>query len=316
MKLDRLVSIITVLLRRQRVQAKELAELFEVSVRTILRDIEAINLAGIPIVTFQGAGGGIGIAEGYRLDRSVLTGDEMAALIMGLKGMEASLGDPKLGILLDKLRNVIPQSQLEAVNLKTNQIVVDLSPWGGNAHLKGALAMLRNAIEARREVAFAYVDSDGRRTERTVRPYTLVLKGSSWYLYGWCALRGAFRLFKVARMRNARMMENTFERMELENAEGFDMPEGDAGNRQTPPEMLLAFDPSAENAVMEWFGGAAETGADGRLLVRSRMPENNWLYGFLLSFGPVLEILEPKRIRDIVAGMAREVCEIYMKDIQ
>jgi predicted DNA-binding transcriptional regulator YafY len=310
MKLDRLVSIITVLLRRQRVQARELAELFEVSVRTILRDIEAINLAGIPIVTFQGAGGGIGIAEGYRLDRSVLTGDEMATLIMGLKGMEASLGDPKLGILLDKLRNVIPQSQLEAVNLKTNQIVVDLSPWGGNAHLKGALAMLRNAIEARREVTFAYIDSDGRRTERAVRPYTLVLKGSSWYLYGWCALRGAFRLFKVARMRNARMLDTVFERLEMNAAEGCDMPEGDASDGRMHAEMLLAFDPSAENAVMEWFGGAAETQADGRLLVRSRMPENNWLYGFLLSFGPVLEILEPKRIRDIVAGMAREVCQI------
>lgn len=314
MKLGRLVSIITVLLRRRRVQAKELAELFEVSVRTILRDIDAINMAGIPIVTYQGAGGGIGIAEGYRLDRSVLTGDEMAALIMGLRGMEASLGDPKLGILLDKLRNVIPQSQLEAVNLKTNQIVVDLSPWGGNAHLKGALAMLRTAIESKREVAFTYIDSDGRRTERTVRPYTLVLKGSSWYLYGWCALRNAFRLFKVARMRDARMLDIVFERMDLENAEGFDMPEGDENSRRLPAEMLLAFDPSAENAVMEWFGGVAETGADGRLLVRSCMPENNWLYGFLLSFGPVLEILEPKRIRDIVAGMAREVYRIYEKE--
>jgi predicted DNA-binding transcriptional regulator YafY len=314
MKLDRLVSIITVLLRRERVQARELAELFEVSVRTILRDIEAINLAGIPIVTYQGAGGGIGIAEGYRLDRSVLTGDEMAALIMGLKGMAASLGDPKMGVLLDKLMNVIPKAQAEAVNLKTSQVVVDLSPWGGNARLKGALELLRRAIEERREVTFAYVDSDGRRTERTVRPYTLVLKGSSWYLYGWCALRGAFRLFKAVRMRDLRLLNSFFERMEIKKAEGpegFDIPEGDAGDARPCADMLLAFDPSAENAVLEWFGGEWEAGEDGRLLVRSRMPENNWLYGFLLGFGPVLEILEPKHLRDTVAGMARDVWKKY-----
>lgn len=316
MKLDRLVSIITVLLRRERVQARELAELFEVSVRTILRDIEAINLSGIPIVTYQGAGGGIGIAEGYKLDRSVLTGDEMATLIMGLKGMAASLGDPKLGILLDKLRNAIPQSQLEAINLKADQVVVDMSPWGGNARLKGTLDLLRRAIERRHEIAFTYIDSESRKTERVTRPYTLVLKGQSWYLYGWCALRGAFRLFKVIRMRGVRMLESTFERMETEKAEGFegfDLQEGDRGDARNQANLLLAFDPSAENAVLEWFGDADVRDESGRIIVRARMPENNWLYGFLLGFGPVLEILEPPHLRDIVAGLAREVWERYDK---
>ena len=129
MKLDRLVSIIVLLLRKERVQARELAEIFEVSVRTILRDIEAINLAGIPIVTYQGANGGIGIAEGYRLDKSVLTENDMSTIISALRGIDGTIPDSRYGILMEKLRNALPSSQLEALDAKVQQLIIDLSPW-------------------------------------------------------------------------------------------------------------------------------------------------------------------------------------------
>lgn len=308
MKLDRLVSIITVLLRRERVPARDLADMFEVSVRTILRDVDAINMAGIPIVTYQGAGGGIGIAEGYKLDRSVLTGDEMAALITSLSGVASSLGDPKLGILLDKIRNTIPRSQLEAVNLKTSQIFIDLTPWGGNEQLKRTLELLRRSIEQQKEVAFRYIDSDSRRTERIVQPYTLILKGTGWYLYGWCKLRGAFRLFKVIRTRNLLQTDQTFTRIELPAV--LPESEGDSGKRP-PANLLLRFEHSAESIAIEWFGDGDIEYQPDALYVSAFMPENNWLYGWLLSFGPVMEILEPLHIRSIVAGMARKVADKY-----
>lgn len=309
MKLDRLVSIITVLLRRPRVQAKELAELFDVSVRTILRDIDAINLSGIPIVTYQGAGGGIGIAEGYKLDKSVLTSDEMAALITGMQGVALSLGDPKLGILIDKLKNSVPKSQLTTVNLKTSQIVIDLSPWGGNRYLKSAINTLRRAIEEQNEVAFVYIDGDNRKTERIVQPYTLVLKGQNWYLHGWCRLRKAFRLFKIIRARELRALDTTFTRIETDPH-----ATAEVDNIEDAREiayLLLSFDSSAENTVLEWFGDGDIEHMDGKLIVRSGLPENKWLYGFLLSFGPALEILEPQHIREIVAEMALQVYRKY-----
>ncbi len=311
MKLDRLVSIITVLLRRERVSARELAELFEVSVRTILRDVEAINMAGIPIVTYQGANGGIGIAEGYKLDRSVLTGDDMAALITSLSGVASTLRDPKLGILLDKIRNTIPKSQQEAVNLKTSQIFIDLTPWGGSEQLKITLELLRRAIEQQKEVSFRYIDTDGRRTERVVQPYTLIMKGTGWYLYGFCRLRGAFRLFKVIRTRELVATDRTFARVELPAAP----PEQDGDtDRRSVVQLLLRFEHGSENIAIEWFGdGDIEHQPDG-LYVRSRLPENNWLYGWLLGFGPALEILEPLHIRQIVAAMARQVAEKYERN--
>lgn len=128
MKIDRLVSILVILLRRKRIQAKELAQMFEVSVRTILRDVEALNLAGISIVTYQGANGGIGIAEGYRLDKSILTEDDMADIIATLKGAAKTLPDRRHEILMEKFKSILSSSQLEAVNSKANQLVIDHSP--------------------------------------------------------------------------------------------------------------------------------------------------------------------------------------------
>ena len=113
MKLDRLISILVILLRKKRVQAKELAQMFGVSVRTILRDVDAINLAGIPVVTYQGINGGISIAEGYRLDKSVLTSNEMAVIISTLKGVACTLPDSEYKILIEKLKNILSSSQNE-----------------------------------------------------------------------------------------------------------------------------------------------------------------------------------------------------------
>ena len=130
MKLDRLVSILVLLLRKEKVQAKELAELFEVSVRTIYRDIEAINLAGIPIVTYQGVNGGIGIAEGYRLDKSVLTEDEMSTIVSTLNGIAPTMPDKTYEIITEKIRNTIPSKQLENMDSKVKQLIFDFFPWG------------------------------------------------------------------------------------------------------------------------------------------------------------------------------------------
>jgi predicted DNA-binding transcriptional regulator YafY len=175
--------------------------------------------------------------------------------------------------------------------------------------LKDTLELLRGAIESSYEVAFLYINLEGYRTERKVHPYTLILKNQSWYLYGWCALRRAFRLIKVLRMRNLRILESGFRRVETDEVPVWSA--GDGNNTRGNTMLLLAFDGPAENTVLEWFDEAVIENDGSRLLVRTCMPENGWLYGFLLGFGPSLEILEPKHIRDIVAGMAEEVYKKY-----
>ncbi|MEG6522763.1 helix-turn-helix transcriptional regulator [Desulfotomaculum sp. 1211_IL3151] len=309
MKIDRLISILVILLRRERVQAKELAEMFEVSVRTILRDIDAINLAGIPIVTYQGVNGGIGIAEGYRLDRSILTEDEMAAIITTLKGVAETIPDHKHQVLLEKFKNTLSPTQLEMLNTKVNQLVIDLSPWGGNSLLKEKVVAVRKAIESLREIEFIYTDSTGKRTSRRVEPYSLVLKGQKLYLYAWCQLRRDFRLFKLARIKELVVLETAYKSREI-SLEQFPW-ESEWQKPENLVSLELVFEKEMESIVEEWFGEDTRMHEDGRMMVNVLLPENNWLYGFLLSFGTGVEVVSPPRIRTILAETSKEIYKKY-----
>lgn len=309
MKLDRLVSILVLLLRKERVQAKELAEMFGVSVRTILRDVEAINLAGIPIVTYQGANGGIGIADGYRLDRSVLTEDEMSTLISTLSGIAGTIPDSKQGVLMEKLRNIMPSSQLENLDSKVKQLVIDLSPWGANELLKESAVNIRKSIENHKEIEFTYTDSEGKWTSRRVEPYSLVLKGQKWYLYAWCHIRQDFRLFKLSRIRELIVLDRYYEPRKVSMGQ---LTYEDQW--KTPENMIsleLVFEKEMDSIVTDWFGGELEKLEDGKLLAKAVLPENNWLYGFILSFGMGVEVINPPHIRSILAKIAKEIYGKY-----
>jgi len=312
MKLDRLISILVMLLKKKRVQAKELAEMFGVSTRTILRDIDAINLAGIPIVTYQGVNGGIEIAQGYRLDKSILTSDDMASIITMLKGLISAVPDNKHEILMEKLRNTLPPSQLDLLNLKIDRLVIDLSPWGGNETLKLKVMTIRKAIEDEKEIGFIYTDSNGSTTNRRVEPYSLVLKGQNWYLYAWCLLRQDFRFFKLSRIRGLATSETTYQRRQISLDQ---MPmEKEWYTPENVVELELVFEKEMKSVVEEWFVEEVKEGEDGRLWVHTLLPENNWLYGFLLSFGPRVEVMRPPHIRTILADLAEKIYEKYSQE--
>lgn len=312
MKLDRLVSILVILLRKEKVQAKELADMFEVSVRTILRDVEAINLAGIPIVTYQGVNGGIGIAEGYRLDRSVLTEDDMSTIISTLGGIAGSLPDSRHEVLMEKLRNIMPESKRETLDSKVKQLVIDISPWGTNALLKDSISRLRKAIEDNKEIEFTYIDSEGRWTNRTVEPYSLILKGQKWYLYAWCHIREDFRLFKLSRIRELAVTDRHYEPRKASMGQ---LTYEDQW--KTPENMIsleLVFEKELEILVEEWFAGELEKLEDGKLLAKAVLPENNWLYGFILSFGTGVEVINPPHVRKRLAEIAKDIFVKYSSE--
>lgn len=309
MKLDRLISILVILLRKDRVKAKELADMFDVSVRTILRDVDAINLAGIPIVTYQGKNGGIGIAEGYRLDKSVLTRDDMAAIITMLNGVNRTIPDSRHSVLIDKIKNTLSTSQLEKLNSKAKQLIIDLSPWGGDELLKAKAASIRNAIENLKELEFVYTDSSGNKTFRRVEPYSLVLKGQKWYLYAWCLVRKDFRLFKLSRINEMTISDKIFIPKEVILEQ---LPwDSDRKKTEKKVELELIFEKELESIVDEWFGGDTEKNEDGRIMVKIILPENNWLYGFLLSFGTGVEVVSPLHIRNILAEIAQGIYRKY-----
>ncbi len=309
MKTDRLVAILVMLLRKERVPAKELAEKFDVSVRTILRDVDAINLAGIPIVTYQGANGGIGIAPGYRLDKSVLTGEEMAAVLTALKGIDGTIQGKNHEILIEKIKNTLNESQTQQLNTKMRQFVIDLNPWHDNTYTKEKLAVIRDAIETSKTLEFTYTDSQGNLTKRKAEPYSLILKAQKWYLFAWCGLRESFRYFKVSRVKN------------LKTGAAFaprDVPEEAPAvqtqwmQTQNMVSVELLFTKEMAPVISEWW--ELKQSEDGRLRVNAMLPDNYQTYGFLLSFCNQVEVISPPHIRLAIGAIAKDIYKKYFPE--
>lgn len=211
MKIDRLVSIIMVLLDKERIGAQELADMFEVSPRTIYRDIDTINMAGIPIRSTPGMGGGFEIMQKYKIDKNVFSTADLSAILMGLSSLSDMIRGNELINTLAKVKSFIPADKANDIELKANQICIDLSSWIGNQNTQSYLEIIKTALQDCRLVSFEYIAHHGKKTVRTVEPYQLVLKSGHWYFQGYCHIRNDFRLFRLSRISNLQMKEEKFE---------------------------------------------------------------------------------------------------------
>ena len=207
MKVDRLVSIIMILLDKERIGAQELADMFEVSSRTIYRDIDAISMAGIPVRGAPGVGGGFEIMQKYKIDRNVFSTADLSALLMGLSSLSDIVRGDEVVHALAKVKSFIPSDKAKDIELKANQICIDLSPWMGNRNLQPYLEIIKIAFRESKLLAFEYIAHHGTKTARTIEPYQLVLKSSQWYVQGYCKKRKDYRLFRLSRISNLEMQE-------------------------------------------------------------------------------------------------------------
>ncbi len=297
MKIDRQLGIITILLQHSKVTAPELAGKFEVSRRTILRDIDDICKAGIPVVTYQGGDGGIRIAEGYKLDKSVLTVDEINSIIAGLKGI-GSVTDPSR---TERLINKLAPEKKGIVSMQ-DSILIDLA-----SHYKSSLSekidLIRNAIKAKKVISFDYYSAKGRERRR-IEPCIITFKWTSWYVYGFCRDRGDFRLFKLNRLWKPYIEEETFEPREI--------PSGGAeiGEYLTDEnKVTILFDKSVEYLLVDEYGPESYVETDdGKLRMTVGYTNRDHMIRWILGFGEQAEVLEPeelvREIGDTAAGMA------------
>ncbi|WP_102273745.1 helix-turn-helix transcriptional regulator [Cytobacillus massiliigabonensis] len=304
MKLDRLLTMTMILINRKKVTAQEFAELFGVSVRTIYRDVDTLSQAGIPVVSFQGVNGGISLIEGYRMDKQVLTEGELASISMALKSVLTSYQDPHAEAVLEKITGIAEG----AVKNTSDYIFIDYSPWGTNTFLKEKMTVIKKAIESSVCITFTYGNAGGKQSVRTIEPHTLVEKGRSWYVYGYCQLREAFRLFKIARIKELKGCAEKFTRREIDISERPWDKEWNAPENTV--QLKLAFQPEHRLMMEEMFG--IETIEDDSSIIKVDTPEDEWLYGFILSFGNKVEVLEPLHIREIIARRAKEILESYL----
>lgn len=315
MKLDRLLAITMLLLNRRRVSAKELSERFEVSLRTVYRDVETINQAGIPVVSYAGATGGYEIMDQYRLDRQFLSMEELQSIIIALRGIRSSMEEQDISSLLDKVGALVAKSERGSAGFTSEQVVIDMNPWQGGAAVKELLARLKEAIRNTRIIRFVYTSGRGEESERTCEPIGVVLKGYSWYLYGYCRLREAYRIFRLSRIERLTMLEQRFERRDSVPSEITYGRLGTGDESEPPINLLLRYQPRAKARVMDYYEPDQITvEPEGTLLVSATQPEEPWLYGMLLANGTDVQVLEPEHVARELAARARAIVSLYEKD--
>ena len=300
MKTDRLIGILSILLQEEKTTAPKLAERFEVSRRTINRDIEDLCKAGIPIRTAQGTGGGISIMDGYRMDRTILTSKDMQIILAGLRSLDSVSGSSYYGQLMEKI-----QAGSSDFITGRDSILIDLSSWYRDS-LVPKIETIQDSIEERRLIKFRYYAPSGE-SERTVEPYYLVFRWSSWYLWGWCRKREDYRLFKLNRMDRVTETDKEFA---CRNA-----PIPDLSNEKIFPggiKVKAYFTPDMKWRLVEEFGPhcISETD-DGRLLLTADYTDMENLVTWLMTFGAKAEVLEPAEARDIIRRNAEETLKIY-----
>lgn len=299
MKLERLLGILTILLQKDRITAPDLAKTFEVNRRTIGRDIDALCQAGIPIVTYPGAGGGIAIADGFKLDKSVLTVGELADIVAALKAVGSVSEHSQLERTLDKLR--LNSNMVVAMH---EPLIIDLA-----SHYKGQLTekikLIKQAILTTQLIEFDYFYEKGA-IQRRIEPYYVIFQWSSWYVFGFCRLRQDWRMFKLLRLWNLTLCSQTY------------TPRTIPSERQTcgvnsvdDIQLIALFDSSERYKLIESYGLNCYTETTEGLLLKLSFTNRDFLISWLLGFGGRVKVLAPDSIAVAIKIAAENILARY-----
>ena len=308
MKIDRLVSIIMILLDKKRIRAHELADLFEVSLRTIYRDLDIINRAGIPVHSTPGVGGGFEIMPEYKLDKKTFSTGDLSNILMGLSGLSRMIRGDELVTTLAKVKSFIPAEQAKEIEVKSGHVLIDLSPWTGNRHLQGYLDGIKAALQQSRLISFEYRDRFGNKTVRMAEPYQLVLKGNHWYFQGYCRNRNDFRLFKLSRIASLQIQEQHFTPREYQKPQ---LDFADTWETLQRPIKIRIHKSVLERVLDYCSHEDLSPDGDDHYIVSFPFLENDYYYNILFSFGDKCECLDPPHIRLEMKRRISDMAAVY-----
>ena len=298
MKINRLLEIVTVLLNRETVTAKELAVRFCVSVRTIYRDIDALSSAGVPVYTIKGNGGGISLLEGYTLNKALLSKSESEGLLLALKSMSAA-SYPEADAILDKIGSIFKSSRAH------DWIEVDFEGWCSKVNEQNKFSKIRDAIINNQVIGFDYVNRNGDASSRFAEPVKLIFNAYTWYLIAYCLKSSSYRMFRLSRIKNVQVTGRLFTKREIQEHEK-------QGTYAPFVELKLRCGKKVLNRLYDTFDGQfISKNDDGSFNLTVSIPEEEWVYGYILSLGSYAEVLEPEHIREIIKTRAKDILKKY-----
>lgn len=295
MKTDRLIGILSILLQKDIVKAEELAARFEVSRRTVDRDIDDLCRAGIPITTSRGRGGGISIMDGYKIDRALLTRKDMQDILSGLQSLDSVCDNGRYRRLMSKL----------SANGSEENIIIDLSSWD-KSEVSCKISIINSAMERGEKIAFTYYSPNGE-SRRIIEPYHLIFQWSGWYVWGFCTERQDYRLFKLSRMGELCAAGEMCEKRDVPSYVCDKLMHTKGG-----AEAVVRFDASVKWRVIDEFGmELPEFAPDGSITLRFTWADVPSFYQYILSFGDTAEIISPAEYRAGFSELLKNISEKY-----
>ena len=299
MRVNRLLEMVTLLLNRPTITAGEFAERFDVSIRTVYRDVEELSSAGIPVYMSKGKGGGISLLEDFTINRTLISSDETDSLLLALKTLQA-VRYPEVDQFLEKLQSLFRSSHA------ADWVQVEFSPWGSNPDDENKFSGVKQAILKRQVIRFDYVNTRGEKSRRDVEPVRLIFKGQAWYLHAYCRQQKSFRTFRLSRIRNMTISDEVF----VPRRE--DSRQDSTESKQPYIPVKLRFSAEVRYRVYDDFDDSyIHLNPDGYCELSFAFPEDEWLYGYLLSYGNHVEVLEPVSIRENLIKRLQKAMDIY-----
>lgn len=294
---NRLFEIVYILMQKKKVTAKELAERFEVSTRTIYRDIEALSTANIPIYASKGKDGGIGLLDEYVLNKAILSEEEQNQILFALQGMRKIKGKDEKNIL-EKLSSLFNKEIIDWIR-------IDLSNWGKEDIQKNRFEIIKSAILNKNVIEFIYYNSNGEESKRLIEPLQIWFKNKSWYLISYCKNKSDYRIFKITRMKKIKILEEHFER---------ELPKENYNRENNFKSIILELEISKDMAyrVYDEFENEEITkNENGDFIVKVEYPENEWVYGYILSFGEYAKVLSSDRAKETIKVKLEKTLKNY-----
>ena len=293
---NRLFEIVYILMQKRKTTAKELADRFEVSTRTIYRDIETLSTANIPIYASKGKDGGIGLLDEYVLNKTILSEEEQNQILFALQGMKKVKGQDEKDIL-ERLSILF--------NKKINDwIKIDFSNWGNVQEER--FDIIKSAILNKQLVQFIYYNSNREESKRIVEPLQIWFKDKSWYLVSYCKLKQDYRIFKIARIKDIKILQEHFER---------ELPKEEKNEKHNFKiiELELEINKAMTYRVYDEFESKEITKKqDGNFMIKVKYPENEWIYGYILSFGEYAKVLNPGYAKNRIKDKLQRTLKNYL----
>ena len=297
-----MIKILATLLAKRKVTAKELAERYEVSVRTVYRYIDDLSLAGIPVTITRGRYGGVAISDAYRMPAGFLTRDEYAAACNALRAWSAQAGDEAAMSALEKIERHSKDEKREMA--VSGNIIVDGGTWGDGGTFADKMRACERAVNENLCMKIDYISREGEHSVRVIDAHVLILKRNVWYVYAFCHTKQDWRTFKIGRIKKLSFTGGTFEKREISKE---DIPLDFFYSSDDMCGVTLEIERSALADAEEWLGIDAIEPRGNSLVCDVSLPKDG-LANKILSFGGAVKVLAPQSLADEVKEIARAIC--------